>query len=232
VAEGKPIPVNRISIDNVGLTPEKIAGISVWTEEALKAAPAVERLIFDDLVKACVDGLDFAMFDPTNDGSGVPPAALTNGGTSIASTSDIDDDLAEVFAAFTGDLSTAYFVTTPQLGAGLAGEFTGRDIGARGGELCGIPVLTSAAAPDGQLTLIDPSQVMAAWEEFFDLQTSRAGTVEMLDDSLTQDQPTGAAMVSLFQNFLVSFRAIGSFSWAMAGPSKTVSITGLFPSAT
>lgn len=229
--EGKPIFVLKPTINNAGLPPAKLAAMSVWTLEALEASPALEAIIFNDLSRAFADALDLAMFDPTNDGSGVAPASLTYGATAIASTSDIDADLTEVFAAFSGDLSAAVFVTPPQVGAGLAGEFTGRDIGARGGELAGIPVLTSAALPDGQLTLVDPSSILAAWDEYLELQTSEAGTVEM-SETPTQDQPTGAALVSLWQNNLRSIRAIGRFAWAGAGPATAVSITGLFPDAT
>lgn len=231
VAEGKPIPILRPTISNTGIEPRKIAGMSVWTKESLEAAPSIEQLAFDDLARAYSDALDFAMLDRTNDGSGVAPAALTNGAVTVAATSDIDDDLAEVFAAFTGDLASAYWLTTPQIGAGLSAYFNG-DVGARGGEIAGIPTLTSMAAPDGELTLVDPTNVLAAWDELIELQTSEAGAVEMLTSGHTQDQPAGAALVSLWQNNMRSIRAIGRVAWAAAGPSAAVSITGLFPSAT
>nr|WP_166177010.1 phage major capsid protein [Altererythrobacter segetis] len=231
VAEAKPIPVLKPAISNVGLVPAKLAAMSVWTKEALEASPMIEQLVFDDLTRAFADALDLAMFDPANDGSAIAPAALTNGATEVAATSDIDDDLAEVFAAFTGDLATAVFVTTPQIGAGLARDFNG-DVGARGGEIAGVPTLTSSAAPDGQLTLVDPATILAAWDEEVMLATSEAGTVEMVTSGFTQDQPTGAALVSLWENNLRSIRAIGRVAWEAAGPAAAVSITGLFPSAT
>lgn len=231
VAEAKPIPVLKPTINNVGLAPAKLAAMSVWTREALEASPMIEQLVFADLVRAYTDALDFALFDPDNDGTAIAPASLTNGATAVAATSDIDDDLAEVFAAFTGDLATAVFVTTPQVAAGLARDFNG-DVGARGGEIAGVPTLTSSAAPDGQLTLVDPATVLAAWDEDVELQTSEAGTVEMLTSGFTQDQPTGAALVSLWQSNLRSIRAIGRVAWEAAGPAAAVSITGLFPAAT
>jgi hypothetical protein len=231
VAEAKPIPILRPTITNVGLEPAKVAAMSIWTREALEASPGIEALVFDDLVRAGADAIDFAMLDATNDGSGAAPAALTYGGTTVAATSDIDDDLAELFAAFSGDLTTAVFLTTPQIGAGLSRDFNG-DVGARGGEIAGVPVLTSQAAPDGQLTLVDPASVMAAWDEIAELQTSEAGAVEMVTSGFTQDQPTGSAMVSLWQSNLRSIRMIGRVAWAAAGPSAAVSITGLFPAAT
>lgn len=232
VGEAKPILVLKPTVDNAGLEPAKVAGMSVWTKEALEASPGIEQLVFADLARAYADALDFAMFDPANDGSGIAPVSLTYGATAISATSDLADDLAEVFAAFSGNLAEAVFVTTPQIGAGLSDAFAGRDIGARGGELCGVPVLTSPAVPDGQLTLVDPASIMAAWDEEVELQTSEAGTVEMVSSDPTQDPPTGAAQVSLWQNNLRSIRAIGRVAWTAGGPSTAVSVTGLFPNAT
>jgi Phage capsid family. len=232
VEEGKPIPVMRPSIDNAGLEPAKVAALTVWTKEALEAAPGIEEVIFGDLVRAFADALDIALLDPTNDGSGVPPAAITNGAPTIAATSDIDDDLAEVFAAFDGDLSTAYWLTTPQIGAGLARDFDGA-VGARGGEIAGIPCLTSPAAPDGQLTLVDPAGIMAAWDGDAELQTSEAGAIEMQGEGdLTQDPPTGSTLVSMWQANLRAIRGIARVAWVQAGTATPVSITGLFPNAT
>lgn len=231
VAEAKPIPVLKPSVTNVGLIPAKLAGLSVWTKEALAAVPGIERLVFEDLVSAVADGLDLAFLDPTNDGTAVAPKSVTYNSTEVAATANLDDDLAEIFAAFSGDLRSAYFLTCPQVAAGLATEFVGHDLGARGGTLCGIPVLTSNAAPDARLTLIDPASIMAAWDETIDLQTSEHGDVEMADSGFTQDQPTGSVLVSMWQSNLVAIRAIGRFAWAAAGPSAAVTLTGLYPNA-
>lgn len=231
VGEGKPILVAKPTILNVGLTPAKVAGMTVVTVESLEATPGIERVIFSDLARAFAEAVDFALLDPTNDGSGLAPASITYGAPAIAATGSFDDDLAEVFAAFSGDLSQAVFLTTPQIAAGLADGFAGRDLGARGGELSGVPVMVSRAAPAGQLTLTDPSTILVAHDEELELQTSEHGTVEMVSSEPTQDPPTGSALVSLWQNNLKSLRCIGRVAWAAAGPSTSVSITGLFPAA-
>lgn len=230
VGEAKPIPVLQPTLDNVGLEPSKIAALSIWTEEALQSTPGLEQLVFDDLARAFGDALDFALLDPTNSGSGEAPASITNGATSIASTSSIDDDIADALAAFTGNLAEAYWLTCPQVAAGLSRDF--QDIGARGGDLAGIPVLTAFGVPDGQLTLVDPGAIMGAWDDEFELSAGRNGAVELADGSLTQNQPTGASLVSLWQNYLISIRGIGRIAWANAGLSAAVSITGIYPNAT
>lgn len=235
VEEGKPIPVLQPTIDNVGLEPGKLCALSCWTKESVETSPGIEQLIFDDLTRAYVDALDLAMFDPDNDGSGAAPASLTNGALAIASTGDIGEDLAELFAAFTGNLAGAYFITTPEVAAGLAAEPIGRDVGARGGDLAGVPVLTATAAPGGLLTLIDPTFVLAAHDDDLELSTGREASIEMLDSSLQGSavaDVNGASLVSMWQTNTVAIRAVGRVAWAAARPGAAVSITGLFPSAT
>lgn len=232
VGEGSPIPVLQPQISNAGLEPSKIASLSVWTLEALREAPGLEELVFNDLVRATADAMDDAMFDPLNDGSGIAPASLTNGATAIAASADFANDLADLLDAFPGNLAGSYFVTTPRVGAGLSGVPSGRDVGARGGELAGIPVLTSPGAPDGMLTLVDPSSVMTAWDELTEIQTSEAGTVEMLDSGFVQDPSsgTGALLVPLWQSNLRAIRSLTRAAWKPARPAAAY-ISGLFPAA-
>lgn len=222
VAEGQPIPVLQPTIDAAGLDVAKVAALSVWTQTALETSPGIEGLIFADLVKALIDGLDLALLDPANAGAGVEPASLTNGAPAILSTGNLEVDLAALIAAFDGDLGSAYFTTTPDVATALATAPVGRDIGARGGELLGIPALTSPTAPAGQLALVDPSAVQAAWDENFQLETTKQGSVIM------DDAPLGGAqnLVSLFQLNLVAFRAIAPVAWSAARPAAAI-LTGL-----
>ena len=232
VEPGKPIPVLQPTIDATGLDPAGIASLSVWTERALEASPGIEQLVFDDLVRAFANAIDLALTDPTNDGSGLPPAALTNGVTPVTASADLAADIADLTASFGGDLASAYFLTSPATAAGLATTQLGRDIGARGGELVGIPTLTGNV-PDGQLTLVDPTGVQAAWDEEAELSTSREGTVEMLDETLTQDATagTGASLVSLWQLNLVAIRATVRVAWESVRPGSVAYLTGLNPQA-
>lgn len=236
VEEGKAIPVLQPEITAIGLDPSKIAGLSVWTREALESSPGIEQLVFDDLARAFADAADFAMFDPTNDGTGGAPASMTYGAPAISATSDVAEDIAVMISDFTGNLATAIIVTTPQVAAGLSGYEIGRDVGARGGDIAGIPVLTSAGLPEGQLTLLDPSFVLAAHDEDIELGTSKHGTIEMLDANLTGDAiavvpGTAASMVNMFATNCVSIRGVARFSWAAARAGVVSSITGLFPTA-
>lgn len=228
VGPGKPIPVLQPEIDATGLDPAVIASLSVWTERALEASPGIEGVIFDDLVRALANGLDSAFIDPANAGAGLPPASITHGAPTIAAGADLGADIATLIGTFGGDLASAYFLTSPATAAALAATQLGRDIGARGGELVGVPVLTGSV-PAGQLTLVDPTGVQAAWDEEAELSTSREGTVEMRDSDLQQDATTGAGanLISLWQLNLVSIRATAHVAWATARAGSVVSLTGL-----
>jgi hypothetical protein len=228
VAPGRPIPVLQPQIDATGLDPAVIASLSVWTERALETSPGIEAVIFDDLVRALANGLDAAFIDPANAGAGIPPASITHGAPAIAAGADLGADIANLIGTFAGDLASAYFLTSPATAAALAATQLGRDIGARGGELVGVPVLTGNV-PGGQLTLVDPTGVQAAWDEEAELSSSREGAVEMRDSGLQQDATTGAGanLVSLWQLNLVAIRANTHVAWATARAGSVVSLIGL-----
>ncbi|MFN6935544.1 MAG: phage major capsid protein [Tsuneonella sp.] len=236
VEEGKAIPVLSPSFDNVGLTPSKLAGISVWTKESLAQVPGIEQLVYDDLARAYAEAVDLALFDVDNDGSGGAPAAITNGAPATAATGDLANDLAALYSTFTGNLGAAYFASSPETAASLAATELGREVGARGGELAGVPVLTSQGIPPGQLTLVDPTALLVAFDEDLELATSRHGTVEMLDATLTGDSiavvpGTAASTVPLWQANSVSIRAIGRVAWTMGRTGAVSTLTGLEPVA-
>src|SRR6516225_2300233 len=80
---------------------------------------------------------------------------------------------------FTGNLNAAYFVTWPALAARMSN--TDRPlIGARGGTLQGIPVITSVYCPAGLIALVDPTGIAIA-EGVSEVRTSDKGTLEMVD---------------------------------------------------
>ena len=129
-----------------GLARLKVAALNVFTKEFLAATEA-ETTVLDELVRAVVQALDVAFISPDNAGTdGVKPASVTHAapdatGGSPASAS-FADDLEELIEGFTGDLASSYLITSPLLAAKLSGADR-PNIGARGGEWGGIPVITS-----------------------------------------------------------------------------------------
>lgn len=228
VAPGFPIPVSKPTFDNTGLDPFKVCGLTVATLTALQYSPGLERALFDDLVKAVSDAMDEAFLDPANAGvADGMPGAVTNGIMPLVATSDPAADLAALVAAFEGDLTAAYFTLTPETAVKLAGTGLFRDIGARGGELLGVPVLTAKKAPADSVSLIDPSGIMAAYDEDLLLETGREGSVQM-SDTPTNDSttPTPTTLVSLWQANCVGFRAVSRVSWETARPGSVALLQG------
>lgn len=228
VAPGYPIPVSKPTFDNTGLDPFKICGLAVATLTALQDAPGLEQALFNDLVQAVVDAMDEALLDPTNAGvADGMPGSITNGVTPVTATSDPAADLAALVADFDGDLLSAYFTMTPETAVKLAATGLFRDIGARGGDLLGVPVLTAKTAPADSVALVDPSGVMAAFDEDVLLETGREGSVQMSDaptnDSVT---PTPTNLVSLWQANLAGFRAISRVSWKTARAGSVALLQG------
>lgn len=200
VGEGAPAPVSAATYAEDDLEPRKCVAISVVTDDLLNSSnPAAERAIREDLITAVSGAIDLTFIDPTNAGSaGVKPASVTNGITGTASTGDPEDDIAQLLASFSGDLSQAYFVGSP-LTLATMNSIHRPNVGARGGEIAGIPAIASTAAADN-LALLDASAI-ALGEGDTVINTSRQGTLEMLDNPTNNAAtPTATTQVSLFQN--------------------------------
>ena len=235
VGQLKPIPVSKQSLEGDSLEVLKVAALITATLESLRsggqlAEEAVER----DLRRAVVTALDAAFLDAGNTGiaNEMPPSA-TSGGVLIPSIGDPADDVRAAIDAFEGDLSRAVWVTDGKTAAAiglLENEMGGRrfpEIGARGGELGGIPVLTSFGSPldssGGQLALIDPGTVAFA-QDGGDVQRSTETMIVMSDDP-EGDSP--AVRVSMFQSETVALKSVAYANWNAQQPDGVVTITGI-----
>ena len=223
LGEGAPMPFSKVTFDPSGLPAYKLGAGAVATKEALQLGAEVERTLFDELVRAITDELDATFLNPANAGTGdVVPAAITNGVTPVTATGSTGDeiraDLTTLINGFGGNLRSAYWVMHPTVAAARLGlqDFID-DLGIRGGELMGAPVLTSETAPKTSIALIDPTGIQVAHDDDILLTASEAGTVE-IGDTPAQDamDGTGAQMLSLFQNNLVGFKGRLAASWKRA----------------
>lgn len=230
VKQGEPMPVSRMAFRRSTLETMKVAALCVVTEELLRSAePGAEDVIRADLVRAVAEASDLAFIDPTNAGAeDVTPASVTHGVDPLAIGASLSASITQLVANFTGDLQAAYFVGAPELFASMAGADY-PNIGARGGEIVGIPALASAQAPRGagdsyMLTLIDPTGIAyTADDEAAQIKTSTQGSIEMSD---TPDGD-GAEMVSLWQLNLVAIAALLHENWRVEREGSVAMITGI-----
>ncbi len=213
VSESKPTPISKPALDGASLAPLRVAAIVVTTKEALNSQdPIAEVTLQEDLQRAVIGALDLAFIDPDNAGvAGQTPQSITNSALTLTATGDLQADIAQLVAAFQGDLSAAYSVTDPVTAARLAlatdagGRYLFPEVGPRGGALLGIPLLTSRHVPvgasGGRLALIDPTGIAANVDA---LKISRSEhTAIMMSDDPANDPGT---LVSLWQTDSVALK--------------------------
>lgn len=224
-----------------------VAALSVATDELLRdGSMEGETELLRDLLAACVEALDRAFIDAANTGSaGITPASVTSSATPIVSGGGtiayLDADLATAvrqLVAAGSNLSMAAWVMSDVMAAGMGlARGTGGGpaypgLGALGGTLAGLPVLTSSAVPadsDGeQIALVDASQVTFA-EAQPNLRVSRDTAIEM-STTPTGDStvPTAATtLVSMFQADSAALMAQLAVNWQLRRDGCTQVITGV-----
>ncbi len=225
--EGKARPVTSSTFSRASLDSLILSAVVVVTKELLASSdPAAETAIRRDMLRAAVEGMDRQFIDPAISGvAGISPASVTNGITPIAATADPAADLKALIADFSGDLATAAFVTTPELGAALSGAERPY-VGARGGELLGVECVTSRYVPAGIIALVDAASI-ALGEGDASFMSSGQGTVEMEDAPIGDATTgTGTTLVSMFQNRLEGIKLQREINWQRVRAGAVSLITG------
>jgi HK97 family phage major capsid protein/HK97 family phage prohead protease len=236
VGQGAPKPLTSLAFDTVTLDLAKIAGIIVLNDELVKISnPAAEALVQSDLAKAIVQFMDSQFVDPTKAAtSGVSPASITNGVTAIIPTGTTG-------AAFRADMKTllGQFLSNnmqvngtvllmPQrlaLGISLMTNSLGQrefpNLTMNGGEILGLPVITSEGIPstggsptDGDpIIAVSAPDILLADDGVVTIDASREASLQM--DSAPDSPATASTiMVSMFQQNQVAIRAERYINWA------------------
>lgn len=244
IAEGAPIPVQRMQISDVGeqLFPLKCGGISILTMDLMRHSnPVADGVVAADLAAGIVEAMDAQFIDPAAGGvADTSPPSITHDATSFESRGQtvaaIDADLADMLAVLTAaklSLDTAAWVMSPGTAAHLAGKRgAGSDslaypgMTARGGTLMGLPVLTSTAcAASGSpgesfVALVEASEILLADDGEADLSVTGTAAVQM------DDAPSAGAqqLVSLWENGLVGIRG---YRWANWKPRRSGAVAVL-----
>lgn len=236
VSQTSPKPLSKPTLTGSSLAPMKVAAILVVTKEMiLSTDPKVEATLQNDLVRAITVVMDEALLDADSAGiANEVPAAITNGATSIAATSDLGADLRLMIEAFDGDFGSAYFVCSPAVATKLAtatdsgGRYLFPNVGPRGGSLLGIPVICSRAdaqtTSGSQLTLIDASGINAALEDV-DIAVTDEAALQMSDDP--DDAGVPVELVSLWQTNSVAYRAEIYANWSRQRVGSVIVLEGL-----
>jgi HK97 family phage major capsid protein len=247
VGQAKPKPVGELAFDTVSLGMAKAAGIIVIAEELARSSdPSAEMVISTDLRNAIAEFLDAQFIDPSVAAvANVSPAAVTNGASVIDSTGTtaaaFRTDFAAALAVWSAaDLSISGGVVvmteTQAMRLGMIvnafgqPEFPG--IGAGGGSIFGMPVVTSENIPaeggspaGNRIVLLKPGEIFMADNGGIVVDVSREASVQM---NTAPDDPATASTVhvSFWQNNLVGIRAERFINWLKRRSAAAVIIEG------
>lgn len=248
VGEGKAKPVTSFDFSRTTLTPLKVANIVVLTDEVIRdSSPSAEAIVRDQLAEALKARLDIDFINPAKTASaGVSPASITNGAphSAASGTGDADDVRADVrsllneYVNGNNPATSAVLIMRSETALALSmmvnalgqSEFNG--IGINGGNLLGIPVITSNHVPSGVVAIVNASDIYLADDGGIRIDMSREASIEMLDGSLTGDSigvvpGTAASTVNMFQTNSVAILAERTINWARRQTPSVAYLTGV-----
>lgn len=235
VGEGKPVPVSKSTFDAITMAYTKVGALSVITRELARfSSPSAEAYVRDALTKSAVARIDTDLIDPAKAvSSGVNPASLTNGVTTVGasagtSADNARTDLIKLLAAFQiaqfdpanlvlimpNTLCMALSILTTSLGTK---QFPTMQI--TGGYLEGIPVIGSQYAANldtyGNMVIaIDASSVGLADDGTVEVDISTEASLQMLDNPTNDTStPTATTMVSLWQTNSIGIKVERFINW-------------------
>ncbi len=248
VGQGSPINVSAGSFDTVTLDFAKSAGLTFQTKELMRLSqPNSDQLLTDNLVEAITYLVDRDFLDPTKTAvTGVSPASITNGATSITPTGSTADafraDFGSLLAAYTStnqSLAGLVFVTTQTQAMRLSlmrndlGQREFPDINANGGTIEGFSVVTSEniAAPTGSpadgtlFVALNARDILLADDGQVEVDVSTEASIQA-DSAPDSPQTASTVYMSLWQNDMVGIRCTRMINWKAARSTSVAYISG------
>lgn len=247
VGEKNPTPVSRAAFDGGYMSPTKISGMVVFSQElARSSSPSAQIIISRDLVRAVRTTMDRDFMDPQNAGIvDVKPASITYGAPQFPSSGDtvsnIDQDLALLINSLSdagSDLASIVFVMHPRTAIYLSRLRGNTDdapaypqITASGGYLLGIKVVTSGSipmtvttgSPQTSISLLDTSQIAIGDDGETSIHVSGEAAIQM------ETEPNSGAtqQVSLWQLNLIACAIFRLVNWRRRHPGMVATLTGV-----
>jgi hypothetical protein len=216
----KPISYMAFSAPTIPIT-KAICPIIV-TEETSRYREAM-GLIGRNLRSALVQAVDTYVL-------GVIVAAATATPTTGGTVANLVADMKQAFSGVAvGQESRLYWIVSPTLAVSLAARVAATsgnwDLGPAGGTLAGVPVVTSAGCPAGDLILVDASRFAAASEPItLDVVTQGVVQLETAPDS---PSTSSTILVSLWQSNQVGQIVTRYFGIVAMTATAAAVITGM-----
>lgn len=247
VGEGQVKPVSAAAFDSITLSFAKAVGITVMTEELLRfSSPSAEALLRNGLVNAVAYLTDRTFVDPTAASTGSSPASITNGVSAVAPTGTtadaFRDDFATLLATYLAAnyaLSGLVILMTSQQALKLSlmrntlGNKEFPELGANGGSIEGVPVITSENIPaaggsptDGYpIIAMHAPSIYLADDGGVNIDMSREASLQM-DSAPDSPQTASTVMVSMWQTNNVALKAERFITWRKARSGAVQYIQG------
>jgi HK97 family phage prohead protease len=244
IGEGQPIPVRKLGLSSISLTPKKMGVISEFTREmALHSIPSIEGVVRQAINDDTAVAIDTVLID-ANPATTVRPAGLLNGISGLTPSAaaaridkiiaDISALMAPIIAARGGrdlvllcnpaqKLSMSWAVTP-------MGQFIFQD-----GELAsrGLTVVSSTSMPATQLVMIDAADFASVTGDSPQFDVSDVATIHEEDTTplaigTAGAPPTVAAPVrSLWQTASIGIRMMLDMNWTMRRAGMVSWMTGV-----
>jgi hypothetical protein len=224
VSEGAAIPLSRVVIGNVTLTPQKAAGLIALTDELLLATDPGGQAMFSRQLAAVLAAAVDTGFANT----------VTSGVTPVVSSGANKDVRALLSAVDTAGLSGSarlYFIggaNVGRLGSTLATYFPAfTAVSASGGELANLPLVISSGLPPDELLLVDAFGV-AADADVPQISVSSEADLQM-DTAPTGSSatPTATSVVSMYATNSIAVKAVAVFGAAKLRADAVAVVTGI-----
>ena len=242
VAQGSPLPISKFSLERDALGVFKIGAAIVVTDELMVAAGEVADLAFaSELVRAVAAFEDRQFLDPGQSAvADASPGSITAGLTPIVSSGSSADqvraDIAKLFAAFDaadGAFDSAVIAMHPRT-AVYMGQLTTTNggllyprLGARGGDVLGVPALVSSALEltnspgEAYMAMFDPQQVLFGENEDVAIDVATYAALQL------DGAPSAGAqqLVSLWENGLRAVKLVRELAWKLTSSSGAAVLT-------
>lgn len=241
VGEGAPKPVGNLQFSSVTLGIAKAAGIIVISEELAKiSSPSAEMVVRNDMVKGMAQYLDLQFIDPTVAVvTNVSPASITNLSNGFATAGTSGDnartDIKKAITLLTAanyPISECVIIMSEANAFALStalttnGVLVNPGLTAKGGNILGVPVVTSQAA-GSVVALVHAPSILFADDGGVNIDVSREASVEM-NTVPTSPITASSAFVSLWQANLVGLRAERFINWKRARTTSVVYTTATY----
>jgi HK97 family phage prohead protease/HK97 family phage major capsid protein len=244
VGEGQPIPVRKLGLSAITLTPKKMAVISEFTREmGLHSTPAIEGVIRQAINEDTAEAIDTVLIDATAADT-IRPAGLRNGVSGLtpsAATTRIDKIIADISALMAPIIAARggrdlVLLCNPAQKLAMSwaiapnGQFIFTD-----GELAGrgLTVISSTTVPATMLIMLDAADFASVTGDTPEFDVSDVATIHEEDTTPLPIGTTGAPATvaaparSLWQTASIGIRMLLDMNWSMRRTGMVSWMTGV-----